>query len=228
MAWMYTSAAVDSTGSSFTNSRYTIFDYGPSTTTATTTNSYFDQVTNSTYYTGGTGDDYFNREYFTIPFQTPIRIEEQPRSQPSPPVSQPAPSPPVPSQPPRPGPEEIEAREKARKQEIDAQEKARKLLLEYLDQDNKQKYLEKKPIEVVSRLFNDIRYQIPISKLDKILALKDDKIVSKLCLVVKEPEQIPLEDVILTKLLYILRDEEFALRTANHSIIQENLLDRLN
>jgi len=217
MTWSYTSAIADSTGSSFTtNSRFSVFDYG--TSTDATTSSYFDQVTNGTYYTGGTGDDYFSQEYLTVPFQTPIRREE-PRYQPSPPM---------PSQPPRPSPEEIEAQEKARKQEIEAQEKARKLLLEYLDQDNRQKYLEKKPIEVASMLFSDIKYQIPISKLDRILALKDDKIVSRLCLVVKESEQIPLEDVILTKLLNILNDEEFALRTANHSSVQENLLARLN
>lgn len=221
MARLYTSAAADSTGSSFTNSRYTIFDYRPSTLTSATTN-YFDRITNGTYY-AGTGDDYFNQEYFTVPFQPVIR-EEQPRSQPSPST----PSVPTPYQPPRPSPEEIEVREKTRKQEIEAQEKARKLLLEYLDRDNKQKYLEKKPIEIASRLFNDIKYQIPISKLDRILALKDDKIVSRLCLVVKEPEQIPLEDVVLTKLLHFLNDEEYALRTANHSIVQENLLARLN
>lgn len=198
----YTGTTAGSINSSFTGG-YATFDY----LTPTTTNPYFDRINYSDYYSviEGTGyvNDYFNGIYFTIPF------EIQPISQPDQPVP--------PFQPSKPNPEEI-----------DAQDKARKLLLEYLDHDNKQKYLEKKPIEIGSKLFNDIIYQIPISKFDKICALKEGKIVSRLCLVVKEPEQVPLEDVILTKLLHLLHDEECVLRTANHFNVQENLLARLN
>jgi len=158
---------------------------------------------------GTSGYECFNQKYFIIPFQIP-RLQQ--RSQPSPP---------------RPTPEE-EVRENARKEEIEIQERARRLLLEYLDQDNRQRYLENKSIEIVSKIFSDIRYQIPISKFDKICALKGGKVISRLCLIVKEPEKIPLEDVILTKLLYILNDEEYALRIANHSPVSENLLARLD
>lgn len=162
------------------------------------------QITTGNYY-----DDWFDRCH-TYPIFSIPSIEQQPSLQNSLPSIPPL-------RPPKPNSEEIEA-----------QTKAQKLLLEYLDKDNKQRYLEKKPIEIVSGLFNDIIYQIPIHKLEKIRALKNGDIISRLCLIVKEPEYIPLEDVILTKLLHILHDEESALRTANHFDTKENLLTRLN
>lgn len=189
------------TTASYINGGYTAFDY--TTQSTTSTNPYFGSITDNDYGIGTYISDYINQSYFAVPYEIQ-------------PISQPAPHVPL-SQPSKPNPEDIEA-----------QDKARKLLLEYLDHDNKQKYLEKKSIEIDSKLFNDIRYQIPISKFDKICVLKEGKIVSRLCLVVKEPEQIPLEDVILTKLLHILHDEEYVLRTANHFNVQENLLARLN
>lgn len=126
-----------------------------------------------------------------------------------------------------------EQEDRAREQELirykereEAKEKAKVLLLECLDNENKQRYLDEKPLEVASKLFSDIRYHIPISY-SRIKALKEDDIISELCLDVKD-SGLPLEDVLLTKLLYALYDEENMIRTANHSNIKENLLARLN
>jgi len=114
---------------------------------------------------------------------------------------------------------EAGAKEKAR-------EKARVLLLEYLDDKNKQRYLDNKPLEIASRLFGGVRYYIPIAY-GRIKAWKDNKIITELCLTVKESE-LPLEDVILTKFLYLLNDEKNVIKTANHFNVQENLLAILN
>lgn len=124
--------------------------------------------------------------------------------------------------------EEIQEPPEKLKAEADAKEKAKNLLLEYLDDDNKQRFLANKPLEIVSNLFKNIKYHVPISKIGRIKAWKDNKIISELCILVKEGEPLPLEDVILTKLLYIINDEENVLRTANHSNVQENLLSGLN
>lgn len=126
-----------------------------------------------------------------------------------------------------------EQENRAREQELirrkareEAREKAKILLLECLDNENKKRYLDEKPLEVASGLFGDIRYHIPISH-GRIKALKEGNIVSELCLLVKHSE-LPLEDVLLTKLLYTLYDEKNMIKTANHSNIKENLLARLN
>ncbi len=124
--------------------------------------------------------------------------------------------------------EEIQEPPEKLKAEADAKEKAKNLLLEYIDDDNKQRFLANKPLEIVSNIFENIKYQIPISKIGRIKAWRDNKIISELCILVKEGEPLPLEDVILTKLLYIINDEENVLRTANHSNVQENLLSGLN
>ncbi len=154
---------------------------------------------------GGTCNDYFNS--FRQIQEQPNRHQEQPRQVPR-----------IISL--KRNPEEINAKRKARDLAI-------KLLLEYLDPDNKLRYIEDRPIEINSKLFGDIKYQIPVSsKYDKISAIKDEKIVSKLCLIVKEFDKIPLEDVILTKFLYVMHDEENVLKTANHTSIIENLLNR--
>jgi len=126
--------------------------------------------------------------------------------------------------------ERIKATEAAKKAKAEAEEAARKarlLLTEYLDYENMQRLLNKEPLEVPSRLFEDIKYQIPISN-DRIKALKENKVITELCLAVKESGCLPMDDIILTKLLYILHDEDNMLRTANHFNKQENLLARLN
>ncbi len=114
------------------------------------------------------------------------------------------------------------------KEETDATERAKNLLLEYLDEDNKQKFLNKKHLEIASKLFEGIKYHIPLSKLGKIKARKEDKVITELCLLVKETEQLPEEDVVLTKLLYVMNDEKNMLKTANHFSVKENLLAELN
>jgi hypothetical protein len=126
--------------------------------------------------------------------------------------------------------EKIKAEETARKAKADAEEAARKarlLLIEHLDQENIKRLINKEPLEIPSRLFGDIKYHIPISN-SRIKAQKDNKVVTELCLIVKESGQLPIDDIILTKLLHILHDEENVLRTANHFNTHENLLTRLN
>jgi hypothetical protein len=126
--------------------------------------------------------------------------------------------------------EKIKAEEAAKKEKVEAEEAARKarlLLTEYLDHENMKRLLNKEPLEVPSRLFGDIKYQIPISN-DRIKARKENKVITELCLAVKGSGQLPMDDVILTKLLHILHDEENMLKTANHFNTKENLLARLN
>lgn len=114
------------------------------------------------------------------------------------------------------------------KEEAEATERAKTLLLEYLDDENKQKFLDKKHLEIASKLFGDVKYHIPLSKLGRIKAWKENRIITELCLLVKEVEQLPIEDVVLTKLLYVMNDETNMLKTANHSSVKENLLAGLN
>lgn len=120
-----------------------------------------------------------------------------------------------------------ETAKKALEEAVKAEEKARLLLLEYLDNENRQRLLDKKPLEVPSRLFGDIIYHIPISN-GRIKAWKENKVVTELCLSVRESGCLPTDDIILTKLLHVLHDEENMLRTANHFDTKENLLTRLN
>jgi hypothetical protein len=87
--------------------------------------------------------------------------------------------------------------------------------------------LDKKPLEVSSRLFGDIKYHIPISN-GRIKAWKENNVVTELCLSVRESGCLPTDDIVLTKLLHVLYDEENMLRTANHFDTKENLLARLN
>jgi hypothetical protein len=120
-----------------------------------------------------------------------------------------------------------EAAKKALEKSIEAEGKARLLLLEYLDNENRQRLLDRKPLEVPSILFGDIRYHIPISN-GRIKAWKEDKVVTELCLAVRESGCLPTDDIVLTKLLHIVHDEENMLRTANHFDKKEDLLARLN
>lgn len=120
-----------------------------------------------------------------------------------------------------------EAAKKAREEAEEAERKARLLLTEYLDNENMKRLLNKEPLEVPSRLFGDIKYQIPISN-GRIKAWKENNVVTELCLAVKESGCLPMDDIILTKLLHVLHDEENMLRTANHFNTKENLLARLN
>lgn len=119
-----------------------------------------------------------------------------------------------------------EIAKKAREDALEAEGKARLLLLECLDNENKQRLLDKKPLEIPSRIFSDIRYSIPISN-DRIKAWKENKVVTELCLAVRESGCLPTDDIVLTKLLHVLHDEENMLRIANHFDIKENLLLRL-
>ena len=123
---------------------------------------------------------------------------------------------------------EADAKAKKEREEMaNAERKARVLLSEYLDYENRQRLIDKQPLEIPSGLFEDIKYQIPISY-DRIKALKENKIITELCLSVKTSESLPMDDIILTKLLHVIHDEENMLRTANHVNRQENLLARLN
>ena len=98
--------------------------------------------------------------------------------------------------------------------------------MEYLDERNRKNFSEQKPIEIESGIHQGVKYHIPFD--GKVKALKDDKVVSELCLLVKAPEWIPDEDKILAKLLYLQGDEAHALRTANHFNMKENLLEGFN
>ncbi len=101
-------------------------------------------------------------------------------------------------------------------------------MTEYLDTENLQRLVNKQHLEVPSRLFEDIKYHIPISN-GRIKALKENKVITELCLTVKDFRNMPVDDIILTKLLHVLHDEENMLRTANHfNNKEENLLARLN
>ncbi len=114
------------------------------------------------------------------------------------------------------------------KPDTKAIEMAKALLLEHLDDDNKKRFLGDGPIEINSKIFSDIKYQIWLGKMDKIRALKEGETVDRLCLLVKEPKVLPREDIILAKLLHILHNEEEMLKVAKHYPDTENLLDRMN
>lgn len=131
-------------------------------------------------------------------------------------------------QPPRPNPQP-DPPPKPDPERIVAEERARSLLLEHLDEFNKDRYIKKEPIEIPSNIWSDVRYRLPISKWEKIVALKKEKVIDRLCLMVQEPEYLPLEDVVLTKMLHVLYNEIEMLRTANHYPEKEgeDLLTRL-
>ena len=118
------------------------------------------------------------------------------------------------------------AAKKAKEYAEEAARNARLLLTDYLDNDNTKRLLNNESLVIPSRLFDDIKYHIPISN-GRIKAWKEDKIITELCLSVKESRNLPLDDVILTKLLHIINDEENFLRTANHFNMQENLMSRM-
>ena len=123
----------------------------------------------------------------------------------------------------------VEEAKKAREEAEEAARKARVLLTEYLDDENLQRLLNKQPLEVSSGLFSDVKYHIPISNYGRIKALKNDKIITELCLAVQDSRNLPTDDIILAKMLHVLHDEENMLRTANHfNNKDENLLRRLN
>ena len=156
----------------------------------------------------GTYDNISRQESYYPIVQEPYRYQEHHPSEPQ-------------QQIPQKSPEQI-------KEEIEATERAKTLLLEYLDEDNKQKFLNKKHLEIASKLFNNVKYHIPLSRLGRIKAWKENRVITELCLLVKEVEQLPIEDVILTKLLHVMNDEKNMLKTANHSNVKENLLAELN
>jgi hypothetical protein len=113
----------------------------------------------------------------------------------------------------------------AERERIDeARNRARNLLLEYLDDKNRQKFLDREPLEVSSKLLKDVKYRIPLSGM--IEAWKKGRKIANLCVMVREAG-LPLEDDLLTKLLYLLNDEENVLMTANHHDVQEDLLEMI-
>lgn len=188
-------------------------------TNSTTANDYFSDWSSST--TAGTGVTYIPYVQYTVPYYSLYigrqesyysRVQEQYHPQEN------RPQKPVQHQK---SPEQI-------KEEAQATERAKILLLEYLDEDNKQKFYDKKHLEVPSKLFDGVKYHIPLSKLGRIKACKENKVITELCLLVKEAEQLPIEDVVLAKLLHVSHDEKNMLRTANHSNVHENLLVNLN
>lgn len=197
---------------------------GTYTNSTTTANDYFSDWTRS-FATEGTGTTYvpYTRAYITQYDDLYTGRQEsyyQRVQEPYNPQEH-RPQEPIHQNIPQKSPEQI-------KEEVDATERAKTLLLEYLDEYNKQKFLDKKHLEIASKLFNDVKYHIPLSKLGRIKAWKENKVISELCLLVKEVEQLPIEDVVLTKLLYVMNDEVNMLKTANHSNVKENLLTRLN
>ena len=207
MAWTYIIATADSI-------------YYPNANT--TANDYFSDWTRS-FTMAGTGTTYnpYHQTY-TVPYQRQFAVQgtyydqnHQGHHQDD------RPQEPVRPQIPQKSPEQI-------KEEAESIERAKNLLLEYLDADNKQKFLDKKHLEIASKLFKDVRYHIPLSKLGRIKAWKDNRVITELCLLVNEVEELPTEDVVLTKLLHVMNDEANVLKTANHSNVKENLLAGLN
>lgn len=190
-----------------TNSIYT-------NNTTTVTNDYFRDWANSTTGTGTTYTPYW--QTYTVPYDDGFTGRQAPYHQ----IVQDLNIEPQ-QQIPQKSPEQI-------KEENEASERAKTLLLEYLDEDNKRKFLDKKRLEISSRLFGGVKYHIPLSKVGRIKVWKDDNMVTELCLLVKETEQLPAEDVLLTKLLHILHDEKNMLKTAHHFNVKENLLLWLN
>lgn len=192
------------------------------TNSTTTANDYFSDWTRS-FTEAGTGTICAPYEQtYTVPYGTLYigrqesyyqRVQESYNQEHRPPEPQ--------QQIPQKSPEQI-------KEETDATERAKTLLLEYLDEENKQKFLDKKHLEISSKLFGGVKYHIPLSKLGRIKAWKENKVITELCLLVKEVEQLPIEDVVLTKLLHVMNDETNMLKTANHSNVKENLLAGLN
>lgn len=225
MTWTYYNIATEGTGTS----RYDRYDYLSNTTSTASTSTPWQSYTytipyiTNTYVTGQ--DSYYEqfdiRRYLES-FDRGNREPYQHRNQTPHPQSQPQP------QQVQKTPEQLKAEAEAKKAEIEAKERAKTLLLEYLDNENRQRLLDNKPLEITSKLFKNIKYHIPISKIGKIEAFKENKVVTRLCLIVKEPETLPVEDVVLTKLLHTLNDEGNMLKTANHSSVEEDLLVGLN
>ncbi len=223
MAWTHYNTT-ESTGSNY----YNRYDYFNSTTgTALSSTPWYShrsvQYITNTYVTGQeTYLDQYNIQRYLEPYGLGTRVPYQQVSQASRQEPQPQP------QQIQKTPEQLKAEAEAKKAETDAKERAKALLLEYLDNENKQRLLDDKPLEIASKLFSGIKYHIPISRMGKIEAFKENKVVTRLCLLVKETESLPIEDVVLTKLLHTLNDEGNMLKTANHSSVQENLLAGLN
>lgn len=197
----------DSTTAGTYTNYYNNFAYYNSTSTASENNWNFPQTTSTTIPYGHKYFTYYSPPVHKIVYKQPseeelLKIREA----------------------------EIKAAEEAKKARVEAEEAARKarlLLTEYLDNENRIRMLNKEPLEVPSRLFEDIKYHIPISN-GRIKALKENKVITELCLTVKDSRNLPTDDIVLTKFLHVLHDEENMLRTANHFNKEENLLSRLN
>lgn len=206
MTWSYVTMYTDNT---YTNS-------------TTVGNDYFTDWNRST--TAGTGTTYSPyAQTYIVPYDTLYTGRQETYY----PIVQ-EPYQPQEHRPPEPQQQLPQKSQKQIKEEVEATERAKTLLLEYLDEDNRQKFLDKKHLEIASKLFNNVKYHIPLSKMGRIKAWKEDKVITELCLLVKETEQLPEEDVVLTKLLHVMNDERNMLKTANHFNVKENLLTGLN
>ncbi len=144
-------------------------------------------------------------------------------------------------QPIQPSPERLQEMEEAQrirdetnrieylKKEIErneAKRKARALLLNNLDPMNKWRILKGEgKVHVESQIFEGITYKIPFW--GRILACRGERVVSELCLNVDTTENIPTDDMVLTKFLHMLYDERNAVGIAAHSCQIENLKARL-
>lgn len=106
---------------------------------------------------------------------------------------------------------------------------ARALLLKHLNRDNRKRYFNDEPIEIISKIFDDIVYKIHLRKHAQICAHnREDIVVDELCVEVDETEILPVDDVVLTKLLHVLYNEENMLKTAVHTSNIDDLLIRMN
>lgn len=134
----------------------------------------------------------------------------------------------------------LDRREKEKQERQLASERAKSLLLEFLDEENKQRLFGKQNLEILSALFPDITYIIPTTEKNEMVKAinkqKGDVEIDRLCLTVSEIDEdnqdnwLPIEDVILSKVLYLLNAEEDFLRIARHhsrSDNHENLYARL-
>lgn len=132
-------------------------------------------------------------------------------------------------------------REKEKQERQLASEQARNLLLEFLDEENKQRLFDKRNLEILSKLFPDITYIVSTSEKNEMVKAinkqRGDIEVDRLCLIVSEIDEdgeynwLPIEDVILSIVLYLLNAEEDFLRIAHHhsrSNNHENLCARLD
>jgi hypothetical protein len=121
----------------------------------------------------------------------------------------------------------------AEKRRLDHQEreeasrKARILLIDYADDENKERLQLGQPfIEVRSTKFKGVKYKIPVESNERIKACRGNNVITELCLTVAD-HGMPTDDAVLTKMLHAMHDEENMLAVSNHFNQKENLKPRL-